>query len=150
MLSLNHQSGVVTMPKPNRKPAADAQPLPQTAEQSATVTVPEQSTSNLENTEQNATTTTAPKPTHRVWGEHYELGIRYLEDHQRHCVAIQFDNKPSEDVIAKLRASPFKWNGEVKAWLAPSNFVNRGLAQKLFREFTTQEQEQGQDNTIPF
>ena len=84
-----------------------------------------------------------------VWGEQRELGIRYLEDYQRRSVAIQFDQKPSEELIAKLRTNAFKWNSEAKAWLAPSNYVNRDLAQKLFREFTKHGQEQEQSPSFP-
>lgn len=74
------------------------------------------------------------RPPHRVFAHSNDKGVRLIKDYTRRAVALEFDERPNEETIQKLRASSFKWNTQAQAWLAPADYRNREAGQKLFQE----------------
>ena len=65
-------------------------------------------------------------------------GVRLFESRQDRLMAIKFDEKPSQEVIDKLKDSGFRWNPSDKVWVHPvrieSARATRIEAERLYQE----------------
>jgi hypothetical protein len=68
----------------------------------------------------------------------FAAGVRLFESRQDRLMAIKFDEKPSQDVIDKLKDSGFRWNPRDKVWVHPirseSARTTRIEAERLYQE----------------
>ena len=73
----------------------------------------------------------------------YLAGVRLFESRQDHQTAIKFgegrpEDKPSQEVIGKLKEAGFRWNPTDRIWAHPvwpaSAMSTRIRAEKLFQE----------------
>ena len=73
----------------------------------------------------------------------YLAGVRLFESRQDHQMAIKFgegrpEDKPSQEVIGKLKEAGFRWNPTDRIWAHPvwpaSAMSTRIRAEKLFQE----------------
>ncbi len=49
----------------------------------------------------------------------YAAGVRLFESKQDRVMAIKFDEKPSPEVLERLRLSGYRWNPREKVWVHP-------------------------------
>jgi hypothetical protein len=87
----------------------------------------------------------------------YAAGVRLFESKQDRVMAIKFDEKPSPEVLERLKLSGYRWNPRDKVWVRPvhpeSARTTRIDAERLYqvvREMVREEKgiESGQE--IPF
>jgi hypothetical protein len=68
----------------------------------------------------------------------FAAGVRLFESRQDRVMAIKFDEKPSQEVIDKLKDSSFRWNPRDKVWVHPvrveSARTTRIEAERLYQE----------------
>lgn len=68
----------------------------------------------------------------------FAAGVRLFESRQDRLMAIKFDEKPSQEVIDKLKDSGFRWNPRDKVWVHPirveSARTTRIEAERLYQE----------------
>lgn len=87
----------------------------------------------------------------------YAAGVRLFESKQDRVMAIKFDEKPSQEVLERLKLSGYRWNPRDKVWVHPvrpeAARATRIDAERLYqvvREMIREEKgiESGQE--IPF
>jgi len=49
----------------------------------------------------------------------YAAGVHLFENRQDRLMVIKFDEKPSADVLNRLKDSGFRWNPRNKVWVTP-------------------------------
>lgn len=49
----------------------------------------------------------------------YAAGVHLFENRQDRLMVIKFDEKPSADVLNRLKDSGFRWNPRDKVWVTP-------------------------------
>ncbi len=68
----------------------------------------------------------------------FAAGVRLFESRQDRLMAIKFDEKPSQEVIDRLKDSGFRWNPRDKVWVHPirveSARTTRIEAERLYQE----------------
>jgi hypothetical protein len=68
----------------------------------------------------------------------FTAGVRLFESRQDRLMAIKFDEKPSQEVIEKLKESDYRWNPRDKVWVHPVRFdsarTTRIEAERLYQE----------------
>ena len=87
----------------------------------------------------------------------YQAGVRLFESRRDHQMAIKFDEKPSQEVINKLKEAGYRWNPADMIWAQPvwpaTAMTTRIKAERLFQEGSQMiRQEKGIDPSqeIPF
>ena len=87
----------------------------------------------------------------------YVAGVRLFESKQDRQMAIQFDDKPGQPVIDKLKEAGYRWNPTDRVWTHPvrqeSAMGTRIEAERLYqdlREMVRQEKGVEIPDEIPF
>lgn len=87
----------------------------------------------------------------------YEAGVRLFENRRARQMAIQFEQKPSPDVLSHLKEAGFRWNNKDQVW-SRTVFPEEALQIRIAAERTYQEVRQmirqerglGESPEIPF
>lgn len=68
----------------------------------------------------------------------FAAGVKLFESRQDRMMAIKFDEKPSQEVIERLKDSGYRWNPNDKVWVHPVRFesarTTRIEAERLYQE----------------
>lgn len=68
----------------------------------------------------------------------YEAGVRLLENRRYRQMAIKFEEKPSQEVLERVKSAGYRWNQHDKAWVHPipkeSARATRIDAERLYQE----------------
>ena len=87
----------------------------------------------------------------------YLAGVRLFESRRDHQMALKFNEKPSQAVIAKLKEAGYRWNPNDMIWAQPvwpaTAMTTRIKAERLFQEISQMiRAEKGIENSpeIPF
>lgn len=68
----------------------------------------------------------------------FAAGVKLFENRQDRVMAIKFDDKPSQEVIDRLKESGYRWNPNDKVWVHPVHFesarTTRIEAERLYQE----------------
>lgn len=121
----------------------DNQPATELPVEAATATmeppaaeIPEQTQSFVERLQQQRGRGIAPDP-FGIAGD-YVAGVRLFENRNDRLMAIKFEDKPSPEVLDKLKESGFRWNPRDKVWVHPiyadSARTIRIEAERLYQE----------------
>jgi hypothetical protein len=84
-------------------------------------------------------------------------GVHLFENRQARLMVIKFDEKPSEDVLNRLKDSGFRWNPRDKVWVNPIHPENaravRIEAERTYQAVSSMIREEkgiGSSPDIPF
>lgn len=87
----------------------------------------------------------------------YLAGVRLFESRRDHQMALKFNEKPSQAVIAKLKEAGYRWNPTDMIWAQPvwpaTAMSTRIKAERLYQEISQMiREEKGIENSpeIPF
>lgn len=117
----------------------ETQPAPEAA--TATIEqppaeVPEQTQSFVERLQQQRGRSIAPDP-FGIAGD-YGAGVRLFENRQDRLMAIKFEEKPSPEVLDRMKDAGYRWNPRDKVWVHPirqeSARATRIEAERLYQE----------------
>jgi hypothetical protein len=110
--------------------AATATAEPQPAE------IPEQTQSFVERLQQQRGRGIASDP-FGIAGD-YVAGVRLFENRKERLMAIKFEDKPSPEVLDKLKDAGYRWNPRDKVWVHPireeTARATRIEAERLYQE----------------
>jgi hypothetical protein len=127
------------------KPTTDTetQPVTETPTEAATATaeppqaeVPQQTQSFVERLQQQRGRVFPPDP-FGIAGD-YIAGVRLFENRKDRLMVIKFEERPSADVLNRLKDSGFRWNPRDQVWVHPirqeSARTTRIEAERLYQE----------------
>jgi hypothetical protein len=98
--------------------------------------IPEQSQSFVERLQQQRGRGIAPDP-FGIAGD-YVAGVRLFENRRQRLMAIKFEEKPSPEVLGKMKEAGYRWNPNDKVWVHPipeeAARTTRIEAERLYQE----------------
>jgi hypothetical protein len=121
----------------------ETQPAAETPAEAATATaepqpaeIPEQTQSFVERLQQQRGRGIAPDP-FGIAGD-YVAGVRLFENSKDRLMAIKFEEKPGEQVLARMKEAGYRWNPRDMVWVHPireeSARTTRIEAERLYQE----------------
>jgi hypothetical protein len=71
----------------------------------------------------------------RGWYSNKDIGYQRLTDEIAKLIVLKFDERPSEEVVARVKEAGFRYRpqyfGQQKVWTRPNNFEGREQVGKL-------------------